>query len=322
MELTQHNFHQRLQWLQNTLQEGGESLQGLQEAVHEKGVECGIIVPLLEVLLGFDALADIQYEHVSTTRHGQRFDFLLDGKFLIEAKPLRTNLDEHHDQMARYIGKNQDISFGILTNGSDYQVWLQRWYVERESKNQVFRMATVVPVLELSLEDDSVNFVLQSLSLFSKEQYEDKFSKLAHVAGYYGSGSKGKPPVLHNDKELDRVLRERIKENVQIRKGVYYDQVNDGTMRPGQKLVYSNDWVRIAVEVTETGTVKLEPGDANILDVIGAQQNGWGPMVQLVTGKWMESDHEFEDPLDIIRQAQDKQRLFNKEQYAFSPVSQ
>ena len=59
--------------------------------LREKGVEYSIILPLLETILNFDPIDDIEYECNSNQVHGQRFDFLLDGCFVVESKsPLST----------------------------------------------------------------------------------------------------------------------------------------------------------------------------------------------------------------------------------------
>ena len=50
------------------------------------GVECTLLVPLLEIGLEFDAMEDINYEVSSSVKNNQRFDFLIKNCFLIEAK--------------------------------------------------------------------------------------------------------------------------------------------------------------------------------------------------------------------------------------------
>jgi hypothetical protein len=82
-----------------------------------------------------------------------------------------------------------------------------------------------------------------------------------------------------------------------------------------------DDCVSITVEVTDTGTVILRKGSANVLNMVLAVKEGWETMFPLAMGKWLEADTEFQDPLDLVKIALNKQRLFNKERYVFKPVT-
>ena len=320
MELTQKTFVARLEQLQKLAKEAPEDFERLGSALHEKGVECAVIVPLLEVVLEFDALGNINYECESTSKHGQRFDFLLDGQFLVEAKALGTNLDEHYKQMTRYIQGNNEINYGLLTNGIDYQIWVQRTFIEHIAEAELRHTPPVARLFELTLEDDSVSFVLDAMSIFKRSVYQDSFKTIASVAGYYASGGRGRPSNLHPDRAINEVLRERVRGAVTVTKGVYYDDVASGKLTAGDKLRYRDDCVEITIEVTSTGTVTLKKGSANIVDMVKAISEGWTPMIAQIAEKWAKADAEFQDPLEIIKAAQNKQRLFNKERYRFTPV--
>lgn len=223
MELTQKTFSDRLELLRHLATEKPEDLEARKASLHEKGVECAVIVPLLEVILDFDALSDVTYEQSSVSHHGQRFDFLIDGKLLVEAKDLGANLDEHFKQVTTYIQKNTDINYGILTNGIEFQIWVERSFIEAVGNTQLPHTAKVAKVFELSLQNDSVQFILDVFSLLAKGIYEQTFGTVANVAAYYASGSRGRPPVLHNDKTIDEELRNRIRDAVVIQKGVFYE---------------------------------------------------------------------------------------------------
>ena len=320
MELTQKRFVERLERLQKIAKEAPGEFSELADALHEKGVECAVIVPLLEVVLDFDALRGVHYEKESRTKLGQRFDFLLDGRFLVEAKALGANLDEHYQQMTRYIQKNDDISYGILTNGIDYQIWLQRSYVQEHAKAELPHAQPVMRVFDVTLQEDSVPFLLDALSIFRRDAYQDSFRTIASIVAYYGAGGRGRPANVHEDRAVNEALRERIRDAVTVTKGVFYDDVVNGKVAPGDKLTYADDCVAITVQITPTGTVTLGKGDANVVDMVRAIKEGWAPMIAQIADHWSKADAEFSDPLEIIKLALNKQRLFNKERYEFKPI--
>ena len=320
MELTQKTFAARLNEIRRLLQEDQDAFERIAASLHEKGVECAIVVPVLEVLLEFDALTDVAYEQTSDVKHGQRFDFLLDGRFLVEAKTLGATLDDHRPQIARYIRDNDAINYGLLTNGVDYQIWLQKTYIEQIVGAPLQHADPVTKVLDLSLVDDSTQFLIEALSLLRKSTYQQSFQTMAAIAGYYGAGARGRPPNLHSDRQINETLRDRIRSAVSVTKGVYYDDVQEGKIHAGDRLEYKDNCVQIAVEVTTTGTVILRKGAANILDMVAAMEEGWMPMIQLIAQSWSKSDAEFEDPIEIIKRALNKQRLYGKERYVFGPV--
>jgi len=324
MELTQKSFKERIKELRHFASEDQEKFETLRDALHEKGVECAILIPLIETIMEFDTLNDVKYEQSSDREYHQRFDFLLDNRFLIEAKALGTNLDDHYSQIKKYIIGNDNINYGLLTNGVDFQIWIQKSYIEEIIKNKLEHTKNVVKVLEVSLTDsfgfDSVELIVDTLSLFKKSTYTISFESIASIAGYYASGSRGKPKILHENKEIDRFLKDKIKELVSIQKGIYYEDIMNKRISPGDKLQFKNDCVEITVEVTETGTVILKKNSANVKDQIKALEDGWGKLISLITEKWSKDDTEFTDPIEIIKLALDVQRLHGKEKYHFKSL--
>ena len=318
MELTQKTFKERLDNLRRLkIDEGQKKFETLRRGLNEKGVECAIIIPLIETVLEFDALSDVKYEWSSETEYHQRFDFLLDDKFLIEAKPLDTILDDQYKQMEKYITKNENINYGLLTNGIEFQIWVQKKYIEEVSKNKLEHKQSVVKCLEISLTTDTIDLVLDALSLFKKSSYENSFESIASIAGYYAAGSRGKPKILHDSKDIDSILKDKIKGLLSIQKGVYYEDVKNKVILPGDKLQFKNSFVNIIVEVTETGTVVLKKNSANVVDLIKTQDEGWEKLIYLIAEKWSKEDTEFTDPIEIIRLARNKQKLHYKEEYKF-----
>ena len=321
MELTQKTFKERLDKLRRLkIDEDQKEFETLRRGLNEKGVECSIIIPLIETVMEFDALYDVKYECSSETEYHQRFDFLLEDKFLIEAKSLDTILDNQYKQMEKYINKNENINYGLLTNGIEFQIWIQKKYIEEVSNNKLEHPHSVVKCLEISLSIDTIDLFLDTLSLFKKSSYENSFESVASISGYYASGSKGKPKILHDNKDTDSILKEKIKGLLSIQKGVYYEDVKNKKISPGDKFQFKNDFVNIIVEVTETGKVILKKNSANVVDLIKAQEEGWENLIYLIAQKWSKEDTEFTDPLEIIRLSLNKQRLHKKEIYNFERI--
>lgn len=321
MELTQKTFAERLGEIRDLLATKPDEFDQLSGTLREKGVECVIVVPLLEVVLDFNTLRDVAYEQSSDVKFGQRFDFLLDGCFLVEAKPLGTHLDEHHRQIIDYIKDNAAVNYGILTNGVDFQVWVKKTFIE-STKGTLQHLGPVVKVVELSLREDSTEFVLSVLRIFRRERYRESFKRIAGVAGFYGAGGRGRPHILHEDRDTNEVLTARIKEAVSFKEGWYYGEIKEGKRHVGDILRYRNECVEITVELTQTGSVILRKGKANVHDIVVAKRSGWGPMISLIMETWAETDTEFQDPVDIIKLAQNKQRIWHQDEYraAFKPV--
>lgn len=146
-------------------------------------------------------------------------------------------------------------------------------------------------------------------------------SSLASIVAFYALGGSGRPHILHEDKKVDAWLKERVKSLVSVKKGVFYTDVSEGTVLPGTRLRFQNEAVSIEVEITETGTVLLKPGAANVVDFNKAMDDGWSRMLELLSDNWRKSALEFEDPIQIIKIALDKQRLHNQERYKFEVVT-
>lgn len=323
MELTQKSFSQRLTDLQNiVLNPEQKDFLRYKKQLHEKGVECALLIPMLEVVMDFDTFSDVAYEQASKQKNSQRFDFLLQNKFLVEAKELNANLDAHYKQIQRYIFDNTDINYGMLTNGIDFQIWVQKSYIEKISNTTLPHTDNVTKVFDFSIreEKEGPKFVLDVLSIFRKEKFEETFRSIASVAGAYASSKRGKKTNLHDDIKIDKRLHNKIQEAISIKKGIYYEEIRNNNMSPGETLIFEDNCVKIAVEVTETGTVILEKGGANILDFNKALESGWAPMTTRIAEEWSKEPTEFQDPIEIIKLGKNIQKLHRKELYEFKSI--
>ena len=325
-ELTRQVFEARLEELRrlktSDQQKDQDKFLELKEKLSEKGVECTIITPLIEMVLEFDPVLDVRYEEPSEIKHGQRFDFLLDDRFLIEVKRLGANLVDAYDQIGKYLGTNPKLEYGILANGIDYEVFLRKDFIEQHMNGKLKHIdKPVVKVLDLSLEDHKTQDLLTGLSVFKKDQYQERFKKLATIVARIVDGGSGALGYLHDDKEMDNLLKERIKSLVQVKRGIYWEDVDSGKRKEGDKLCFKNQCIEITVEITKRGTVILKENGANVTNFLLAKEQGWGAIITLLEQYWSKQETEFEDPLDIVRQARGMQKLQKQHLYPFVSVS-
>ncbi len=317
-DLTLAGFTTRLDNIRNYKRAGDQAqFTNLQSGLREKGVECAIIIPLLEIVLDFDPVSDVKYQQASNTRNDQRFDFLIGTNFLVEAKQLGSRLQNHYPQIENYVRYNPDICYGLLTNGINYELWLKRDLIQRATRFELFDYITpVVKVLKFSLKTDETEVVLKGLSAFKRDIYERSFAAIAaYAARFCGRQMQASPPPkLHNTNQLDQLLKDRIRDTVTINRGVYF-----GTgVAPGTRLHYKDNGVEITAEVTATGTVILRKNGLNVYSLATAMNAGFREIVDLL-GKSTRLDMEYKDPIDIIKAAKGVQKLFKRNLYRFDP---
>lgn len=286
--------------------------------LNEKGVECAVLVPLFENVLGYDPVDDIQYEHTSTQVHGQRFDFLLDGRLVVETKALNTPLTGGViKQVSGYIAQNDDVNYGILSNGIEYVFLIQRTFIEKVANAGepiVGATQNIYNVLTLSAEDEHF---FDLIPMISKTSYDEVFRALAKFAFRQLVPTRGPTTPIVSDRMLDKYLKELIEKKMDFKQGYYLDKIRSGEYAAGQQLEYKDKYVRITVTLQSDGTVKLPKGgvevDANAILADGE----FKPLINHLT-EWHEVDQLFEDPKDIFRHATGKQRIQSK--YDFRPV--
>ena len=56
------NISKKLEKLQEIAKEGGEALNHISRNLKEKGVECGIITPIIDQIFKYDILSDVEFE--------------------------------------------------------------------------------------------------------------------------------------------------------------------------------------------------------------------------------------------------------------------
>jgi hypothetical protein len=288
--------------------------------LNEKGIECSILIPIFEIFLGFDALEDITYESASANRNDQRFDFLIDNRFLVEAKRLGANLADIKKQIVDYIITNDRINYGLLSNGYNFSFYIQKSYIKKylgpHEEIHVPIKRDVLPVFTISIDDEYFEPIIR---LFSKDTYIEHFERIArYVLSRYNNGKVSK---ITGDRDLNEKIKELIREEVDPKAGYYLNDIKANRIKQGDILAYENDNVKIPISVEMDGRVRLSKGSAEIKNMNRTMESAFRPMIDRILNSWNEKDHIFDNPLDIIREATGKKKLYKQEQYKFVPIS-
>jgi len=276
--------------------------------LNEKGVECSILIPLFETILGFDSLKDIEYEATSE-KWSDRFDFLIENRFVIEAKRLNTPFKSYiKKQIEEYIFHHNNIKYGILSNGREYAVFVKKSFIKEflnpEKKFQINMDKNVLHLLTLSINDD--NF-FEAIKIFSKDTYHEMFSRLAKYA--ITQINKTRKTKIHDDKELNCLLQEKISKTIDVQHGQFLKEIQDGKINVDQQLTYNNGFLKITVIVQKDGRILLEKGQANVFDMKKAMESNFEPMIKLVTDDWKNKSILFTSIDELIKTATGKKKM-------------
>lgn len=310
------SFMQRIENIKRKVDsdQGNEFIEGLQE----KGVECAILIPLFETILGFDAVEDIKYEYTSKEKF-DRFDFLIDDKFIIEAKKINTKLSNIYGQIQKYIYGHSKINYGILSNGLEYAFFIQKDFIKSllgpDEKLQIELASNVFHIFTLSVRDE---VFLDIIKLFSKDEYHQNFIALAKFA--LTRINQTKATKISDDKRINLWLQDHISETMDIKPGVYIKDIQENKLKVGDKLVFENDCVMIPVILEKDGRVKLIKGTAEVRNMKLTMNGKFKNMIDLVMNDWKKEDLTVNDPLELIKVAIGQERLMRKEDYIFKKV--
>jgi hypothetical protein len=323
MELTEKELTARLNQIIG-FQTNDEHWGTIKENLREKGVECAIIVPILDVLLNFNPLTDIEYEVTNPMVNGQRFDFVLIGKIVIEVKRIEEALPDHYQQITDYLVKS-DKECGILTNGYEFWVILTENYIRRIAnegqKVENLGNKKAIRVMRFSidaLEKGNCEFFSKFIKYFSKEKIEDNLKKIAWYALSVLVGRRG--PYLDDDKEINKFIQDNIRENCTINKGSYFEEVKNGTYEIGQELYFEDTAVdlKIKVIVQEFGLIKLPKDGIVIGDFTKLQESKeYANLFTLLAEKWNLKEEIYSDYKEIFKKITGKNKIYEK--YHFSP---
>ena len=274
----------------------------------EKGVECTILVPIFEHLFGFDIIKDVNFEYTSNKRY-ERFDFLIDGKFIVEAKKLNEQFSvKLTKQLEKYIAHHDAINYGLLSNGCDFAFFIQKSFIKQFlPPEKTFKIAfnkEVFHVFTVSIFDEQFYDILE---LFKKDNYHDSFSRLAKYA--LSVINQKRATKIVDDKALNTWLQKRIAETMDVKHGALLEEIQNGYLTAGDQLQFEDEALQIKVEVQNDGRVLLKKGGAVIKDMIKTMDTGFNPLIDLIRGEWRKNSTIFNSTDEIIKMATGKERI-------------
>lgn len=332
MELTQQNFNKRLEHIIKLYQNKGkeenvDDWTELCQRLKEKGTEYCVVFPLFEVVLNFDPLTDFKIEASSETQLDQRFDIIIqdsnkdDYSLLVEAKALdNKSLKSHEEQMVRYMEKNHDLPWGILTNGIEWNFYMSKQYIERkynENKEIPYIRKKILKLATLHIYDK--NFI-PFISAMSKDNLKDFWNRLAKYAKAVLSGTK--KTTIHSTKDINIWISEKIKDEIGMDPGEYFNLIQGGQIKEGEKVVCKNEFLEMVFTLDAIGRLVLGPGQANATDFNKFDDEC--PKGLELFKEWKGSTNTFTDHKQIILALTDKKQVGQKmeQSFPFEPPAQ
>ncbi len=307
MELTAKVLQDRLELIR--IKEKSGELSKLSNRWSEKGVECGIIMPIVEIILDFNIVDDVEFESSSKEYNKQRFDFVINGDLLIEAKKFDEKLSDHYKQISKYM-KNSDVKYILLTNGIDFEFFVKRKHVEDIRKAEINEKFTIyenlIKVISITYIKDVGSF-LKIMSLFSKEKYNETFFKLiGYVCAHIGTEGFKKNYKIGIEKDIDKLVKNNIEKCISIEApGYYYDNINNGKsdLKVGDSLIfddYNEGGITIIVKINEYGNVVVVLNECDYHPVRAVKK--YKKVIE-VFRNWADgSNRTYSTPADIIKE--------------------
>ena len=328
MELTEQNYRDRLSYLSKVHENDKDKWIDISKRLKEKGVEYCLVLPLFEVVLGFDPISDIRMEHGSEKFNNQRFDFVITPEnethysLIVEAKSIsETNLQKHEEQVVKYMKDNQEYPWGILTNGFEWRLYISKKYIELKFNDsrplQHYKNRNTFNIVTLSLQEENFIEIMQSMK---KDSLVDFWFNLAMYTYATISGGRGRKPTITHNRQVNDWLAEKVKDAVEIKRGEYWKAIETGKMKAGDKVVCKNSFVELIFELDSGGRLVLSPRKANTHDLMAFTKECGIEGINLLTD-WQGSTNTFSESSQVILMLTGKKKCTKilREKYPFDP---
>jgi len=266
MELTKANLEKGLEAI-SKIYSDKQSCEALIDRWNEKGVECSIVMPILEVIMGFDPVFDIKFEASSQEFNRQRMDFVLCGSFVVEAKSMSEELSKHYSQLVDKYMKNKGVDCAMITNGVFFDFFIRVDPDVADKIRSKIGGKDSIRVASITYINDVSDFI-DIISIFSKDRYRDTISKInSYVKAILKFEGYGKNIKIGIDrKDLDKEFKKMIEDNVVGRRGMFWDSITAGDIAPGDKFCldcYDDEGYKIVFEVDKNGMLVIVPGECD-----------------------------------------------------------
>lgn len=238
----------------------------------EAGLKSVLIVPLFKNLLEYNPLVDMAFEAKLPSTGGDYLDILLQDSLVIEAK--RFNLlssdkkrKRARKEIRRYLAPDDNIFFGILTDGISWEFFMERRFIERYGhdgkKIPLIREEIPLCFSFKSFEDG----FLDNMRIFHSKGF---FRNMKFLAKCIANRALRKPgaPAWHNlfttleNAQLQKIcgdnLKTKIEDTFRYETGEYFEQIRSKEIRVGVKFQWEDKFLRLGVIVQPNGAVKVD----------------------------------------------------------------
>jgi hypothetical protein len=143
----------------------------------EAGLKSTFVAPLFETVLAYDPLKDMAFESKLPSTGGEYLDILLQDSLVVEVKRFNLLSDDISRKKAtkeirRYLAPEDNIFFGILTDGVIWEFFMERLFMERYGN-----------------DGEKIPFIREAVPLcFRLNTFDDGFlddMQMFHAKGFY-----------------------------------------------------------------------------------------------------------------------------------------
>lgn len=299
------------------------------ERLKEEGLKSLIVVPILQDYLGFDDIDDYEFEYGKVSNR-DRSDILIRQNFLLELK--KFNLLENPQnrraaerQIIAYLEPDDDIYYGILTDGNYWSLFMEKRYVERFANNsrEIAEIEEDIPsVISFSISNEHF---WDLLLMFHRECYEDNMQQLARGVlnrarklrggiAWYNLFSKVKEPEIR--KVCGDVVKQQIEDTFWIDPGEFFDELKKEKVSLGDRYCYEDDFIRFEVTIEKNGWIKIDSATVASKGLV-KEALQYYPKREEMIKSWTDdkNDNLYKTKIDVIKDLKDSQKLRNQASY-------
>jgi hypothetical protein len=297
------------------------------ECWKEAGLKSVLIVPLFESVLGYDPLADMAFEFKLPATGGEFLDIVLQDKLVIETKRFNSLSDdkkrkEGQKEIRRYILPDDEISFGILTDGVLWDFFMEKRFLERYGNNtdKVPPIREEIPLcFSLNSFDDGF---LDDMAIFHSKVLKKNMKYLAACIVHRAMRKPG-GKAWHNlfsaleNAQRQKICGDKLAGKIEERFRNETGEFKDHSMI-GKKLQWEDEFLRLSVVVQPRGNIKVDLSNTilkpeRLQEVLGRYPN----IVERLFKTWPSSEHDriYNSRIELLREITDKTKVFKQKQF-------
>ena len=298
----------------------------------EAGLKSVLVVPVLKSLLEYNPLLDMAFEAKLLSTGGEYLDILLQDSLVVEVK--RFNLlsndkkrKKARKEIRRYLTPDDNIFFGILTDGAEWEFFMERRFIERYG-NDGQKIPLIRDEIPLCFTFNSFDDgFLDDMRIFHSKGFFRNMKFLAKCIAHRALRRPG-APAWHNlfstlenaqrQKICGDNLRAKIEDTFRYETGEYFEQVNAKELRPGVKFQWEDDFLRLGIIVQSNGAVKI---DLSNTFVKPEKQHGvlkpYPNIIEKLFNTWVQNEEDciYGTRIELLRDITGKKAIFGQDKF-------